>query len=181
MRMQRWGVHWVSSWGGRCTCVSRGRGGGQPRWCRGPGSRRCCGSAGPPPPCRTPPAPAAPKLRQAPKHFFPSCQAREASVPSILKHGSHPHNGARPKIWDMALRKKKHGEMAALPSAVSSMGFCKEAEQRTPATPKSTCQTSRGRWWKPTHCGGHDGTMSRLCVNLQLSCAQPLKNFNSHH
>ena len=40
----------------------------------------------------------------------------------------------------------------------------------TPAAPKSTCQTSLGRWWKPTHVGGHDGTRSLLWVNRQLSC-----------
>ena len=40
----------------------------------------------------------------------------------------------------------------------------------TPAAPKSTCQTSRAKWWKPTHVGGQEGTRSLLWVNLQLSC-----------
>jgi len=42
---------------------------------------------------------------------------------------------------------------------------------RTEPRPKSTCQTSVATWWKPTHVGGHAGTMSRLCVKRTLICA----------
>ena len=45
----------------------------------------------------------------------------------------------------------------------------------TPAAPKSTCQTSRAKWWKPTHVGGQEGTRSLLWVNLQLSCKRMRK------
>ncbi len=49
-------------------------------------------------------------------------------------------------------------------------GYFRSA-QRTPAPSRSTCHTSRGRWWKPTQVGGQEGTMSRLCVKRQLACA----------
>jgi len=52
--------------------------------------------------------------------------------------------------------------------------YWKAGQILTPAAPKSTCQTSLARWWKPTHVGGQDGTRSLLWVNRQLSCKGPV-------
>jgi len=57
--------------------------------------------------------------------------------------------------------------------------YWKAGQILTPAAPKSTCQTSLARWWKPTHVGGQDGTRSLLWVNRQLSCKEPVVGLNA--